>query len=274
MSQKVADALKHESIKLRFTTSNANGTPKSILKRSLNQTISDIMQPTAYNTSPSTIIFYERLEVSIVELETKRSLKIIWTGIHNKEEVTLPFLLPKTSMVHDLADQIAHQVTLSPHGSGKVRVFEISKDGRRQKEFTGTEMLGNLSDVEMYAEEIPLDELNASEADKIIDVFHFTKEPSRTHGVPFRFVVRPDEKFSDTKKRLQARMGVPDSNMTKYRFALVQMAQFKQPTYIADDDVVYDHKWLPEDVLGLDHIDKTGRAGRTGGNERAIVIKG
>lgn len=67
-------------------------------------------------------------------------------------QVQLPFLLPKTSMVHDLADQIAHQVTLSPHGSGKVRVFEISKDGRRQKEFTGTEMLGNLSEVEMYAE--------------------------------------------------------------------------------------------------------------------------
>ena len=88
MSQKVADYLKHESIKLRFTTSNANGTPKSILKRSLNQTISDIMQPTAYNGSPSTIIFYERLDVSIVELETKRSLKISWTGIHNKEEAS------------------------------------------------------------------------------------------------------------------------------------------------------------------------------------------
>jgi ubiquitin carboxyl-terminal hydrolase 7 len=67
-------------------------------------------------------------------------------------QVQLSFLLPKTSMVHDLADHIAHQVTLPSHGSGKVRVFEISKDGRRQKEFTGTEMLGNLSEVEMYAE--------------------------------------------------------------------------------------------------------------------------
>ena len=152
MSQKVAEHLKHDSIKLRFTTSNTNGTSKSILKRSLNQTISDIMQPNAYNASPSTVIFYERLDVSIVELETKRSLKIIWTGIHNKEETTLPFLLPKTSMVHDLAEHISRQVTLSPGGSERVRVFEVSKDGRRQREFTGTEMLGNLSDVEMYAE--------------------------------------------------------------------------------------------------------------------------
>jgi ubiquitin carboxyl-terminal hydrolase 7 len=158
-------------------------------------------------------------------------------------------------MVHDLQEQIASQVALSPDGSKRVRIFEIDKDGRRQKEFTGTEMLGNLHDVDMYAEvgrmlskispvyspeprgdsqEIPLEEMEARDTDKIVDVFHFTKEPSRTHGVPFRFVVLPEEKFSDTKKRLQARMGIPDGGMTKYRFALVQMAQFKQPSYIAD----------------------------------------
>lgn len=87
MSQKVAEHLKHESIKLRFTTSTASGAPKNVLKRSLNQTISDIIQPAAYNAAPSTTIFYERLDVSIVELETKRSLKIIWTALYNKEEV-------------------------------------------------------------------------------------------------------------------------------------------------------------------------------------------
>lgn len=110
------------------------------------------MQPTAYLAQPSTILFYEKLDVSIVELETKRSLKIVWSGIHNKEEATLPFLLPKTSMVHELAEQIAKQVTLTPTGSGKIRIFEISRDGRHQREFTGTEMLGNLPEVEFYAE--------------------------------------------------------------------------------------------------------------------------
>lgn len=274
MSQKAAEHLKHESIKLRFTTSTPNGAPKSVLKRSLNQTISDIIQPAAYNGAPSTLIFYERLDVSIVELETKRSLKIVWTGLHNKEETTLSFLLPKTNMVHELQDQIASQVTLTPDGSKRIRVFEVDRDARRQREFTGTEMLGNLHDVDMFAEEIPIEELEARETDKIIDVFHFTKEVSRTHGVPFRFVVHPDEKFSETKKRLQARMGLPDAGIAKYRFALVQMAQYKQPTYIADEDILYDHKWVPLDALGLDHIDKTGRAGRTAGAERAIVIKG
>jgi len=272
MSQKVADYLEHESTKLRFTTSNANGTPNSVLEWSLNQTIFDILQPTADNAPLSTVIFYEQLDISVAEMETMCSLKIRWTGIYNKEEAQLSFLLPKTSMVHNLADHIAHQVTLSARGSGKVRVFEISKDGCRQKVFTGTELLGNLSEVKMYAEQVPMDELYTGESDKIIDVFHFTTEPSRTHGVPFRFVVRPDEKFSDTKKRLQARMGVSGSSMAQYRFALVH-TRLKQPNDVDDEDVLYDHNWSPDDVLGLDHTDKTRWVGRTGGNERAIVIR-
>jgi len=274
MSAKVGEYLRHDPIKLRFTTTHAsNGAPKAILKRSLNQSVAEIISPT-YVSPQTTVIMYEKLDVSIVELETKRSLKVIWTGIHNKEESTHSFLLPKTSMVHDLADNIAKQVKLTSSGTGKIRVFEVSKDGKTQKEFTGSEMIGNIPDpVELYAEEIPIEELEADDADKVISVFHFSKEVSRTHGVPFRFVVKPGEKFSETKKRLQARIGVPDKDFAKYRFALIQVATFKQPSYIEDDDTIYDHKFAPEDVLGLDHVDKSGRT-RTGAGEKAIVIRG
>lgn len=315
MSAKVGEHLRHDPIKLRFTTTHAsNGTPKSILKRSLNQSIAEIISPANYvSPQTTTVILYEKLDVSIVELETKRSLKVVWTGIHNKEESTHPFLLPKTSMIHDLADHLAKQVKLAPGGTGKIRVFEVSKDGKTQKEFTGSEMIGNIPDpVELYAEEIPKEELEADDADKVISVFHFSKEVSRTHGVPFRFVIKPvslladrftvgrivdvahdmqNEKFSETKKRLQARIGVSDKDFAKYRFALIQQATFKQPSYIEDgeydsllevifplslafvDDTIYEHKFAPEDCLGLDHIDKSGRT-RTGAGEKAIVIKG
>lgn len=49
-----------------------------------------------------------------------------------------------------------------------------------------------------------------------------------------------NEKFSETKKRLQARIGVSDKDFAKYRFALIQQATFKQPSYIEDgeDDVI------------------------------------
>ena len=153
MSGKVGEYLKHDPIKLRFTTTHAtNGSPKSVLKRSLNQSVAEIISP-AYASAQSTVILYEKLDVSIVELETKRSLKVIWTGSHNKEESTHSFLLPKTSSVHDLADHLAKQVKLLPGGTGKIRVFEVSKDGKTQKEFTGSEMIGNIPDpVERFAE--------------------------------------------------------------------------------------------------------------------------
>ncbi|KAG2020400.1 ubiquitin carboxyl-terminal hydrolase 5 [Coprinopsis cinerea AmutBmut pab1-1] len=274
MANKVGEALRHDPIKLRFTTTHAsNGSPKAILKRSLNQSIAEIMAPN-YISPTTTVILYEKLDVSIVELETKRSLKVIWTGIHNKEEASYPFLLPKTSMVHDLADHLAKQVTLSPGGTGKIRVFEISKDGKMQKEFTGSEMIGNIPDpVELYAEEVTREELEADDTDKVIGVFHFSKELTRTHGVPFKFVVKRGEKFYDTKKRLQARLGVSDKEFAKYRFALIQASTFKQPSYIEDEDTIYDHQFAPEDVLGLDHVDKSGRT-RAGGGEKAIVIRG
>jgi ubiquitin carboxyl-terminal hydrolase 7 len=152
MSTKAGEFLRHDPIKLRFTTIHpTNGSPKSVLKRSLNQSIAEIMAPSYIN--PTTVILYEKLDVSIVELETKRSLKVIWTGIHNKEEGVHPFLLPKTSMVHDLADHLAKKVNLTATGTGKIRVFEVSKDGKTQKEFTGSEMIGNIPDpVELYAE--------------------------------------------------------------------------------------------------------------------------
>ncbi|KAJ3862479.1 hypothetical protein EV359DRAFT_74151 [Lentinula novae-zelandiae] len=272
MSIKAGEYLRHDPIKLRFTTTHANnGNAKSVLKRSLNQSIAEIMAP--YYTT-SAVILYEKLDVSIVELETKRSLKVIWTGIHNKEEGTFPFLLPKTSSVYELAENLAKQVTLTPSGTGKIRIFEISRDGKTQKEFTGSEMIGNIPDpVDLYAEEIPREELEADDADKVIGVFHFSRELTRTHGIPFKFVVKRGEKFSDTKKRLQARLGVSDKDIAKYRFALIQGSTFKQPSYIEDDDTIYEHQFAPEDVLGLDHIDKSGRS-KAGVAEKAIVIRG
>jgi len=152
MAQKVGDALKWDPIKLRFTTTQANGQPKHIIKRSLNQSISEIMTP-SYVTPSSTVILYELLDVSIVELETKRSLKIVWTGINNKEEATHSFLLPKTSPVSEVSEHLRKLVSLSPGGTGRIRVFEISKDGKTQKEYTHSEMIGNIPEpAELYAE--------------------------------------------------------------------------------------------------------------------------
>jgi len=89
MANKVGERLKHEALKLRFTTANGpNGAPKTVLKRTSNQTVNEIVQPASYNQGQPSLLYYELLDVSITELETKRSLKVFWTGAHNKEEVS------------------------------------------------------------------------------------------------------------------------------------------------------------------------------------------
>jgi ubiquitin carboxyl-terminal hydrolase 7 len=154
MAVKAGEHLRHDPIKLRFTTTNPTTfVPKMVLKKSLNQSISEIItsQSYAYPTVP--VILYEKLDVSVLELESKSSLKVTWTGIYNKEEGTYAFLLPKTSIICDLADHLSTLVTLSSGGTGKIRIFEISRDGKTQKEYTGSEMIGNIPDpVDLYAE--------------------------------------------------------------------------------------------------------------------------
>jgi hypothetical protein len=104
---------------------------------------------------------------------------------------THPFLLPKTSTFSDVADALAKLVTLDPQGSRRVRIFEIASNGRQQKECTSSEMIANLREpAELYAEEIPLEETNLTDDAKVIDVFHYHREPTRYFGVPFRFVVK------------------------------------------------------------------------------------
>lgn len=158
-----------------------------------------------------------------------------------------------------MAEALAKLVTLDPSGSRKVRIFEIAPNGRQQKECTSSEMIANLREpAELYAEEIPLDETNVTDDSKVIDVFHYHRDPTRYFGVPFRFVLKnvssdvrscyqvrdaqpytfleslQGERFEDTKLRLQARLGVSDKDFAKFRFALMQSHHYKQPSPLTD----------------------------------------
>jgi ubiquitin carboxyl-terminal hydrolase 7 len=194
MSQKVGKFLCHDPLKLRFMTANATGAPRTVLMHSLNRTIAEIMVPNNLSRLPTTIL-YELLNVSIIELETKRSLKVIWIGINNEEQSMHPFLLSRTSLISGLCNELAKRVKLTPNGSNKIRVFQISEDRKRQEEKTGDEVIGNIPEnAELFAEEVlqeELDSLSVPEKAKIIMVYHFCREPSRAHGVPFRFIIRP-----------------------------------------------------------------------------------
>lgn len=56
--------------------------------------------------------------------------------------------------------------------------------------------------------------------DFFIPVFHYQKETNRTHSVPFKFLVKKDEPFSETKRRLQKRTGMDDKDWARVKFTI------------------------------------------------------
>jgi len=192
MAQKVGERLKHDYLKIRFTQSNgANGNPKTIIRRQANHTVAELIQP-GYMATSTNLLYYELLEVSIIELETKKSLKITWVSPTNKEEGSHPFLLPKNTNMNDVAQEfLRKEVKLQPAGTGQIRIFELV-NGRTQKFFQGNEVVRDISEsTELYAEEVPVEEEEHGDDERLVQVYHFNKDPSRAHGVPFKFVLRP-----------------------------------------------------------------------------------
>ena len=141
-------------MKLRFTTTKTDGKVKSVVKRGANQTIAAIIT-SSYPPPSHIVILYERLDVSIIDLETKRALTVTWVSIHNKWGLTYPFLLSKTSTVRDLIKELSKHVQLTQMGTGRIRVFKMAEDGETRDELTEAELIGNIPDpVELFAEEI------------------------------------------------------------------------------------------------------------------------
>lgn len=80
-----------------------------------------------------------------------------------------------------------------------------------------------------------------------------------------------DEPFRETKKRLQARTGIPDKDWSKVKFNIV--SAYSAAPIDEDDFKLSDHQFSPEESLGLDHIDRSGRSGRIG-LEKPLSIRG
>ncbi|CAZ81196.1 unnamed protein product [Tuber melanosporum] len=275
-AQKVGEYLDAPPTHLRFTTINAaTGGPRSIIKRSPNTTLHQMLTTTYYSNttiSPNSLC-YEVLELSLTELETMKTLKLYWLpeGIVKEEQVEI--LVPKNGQVQDIAAILQKKLELDDETGSKLRFYE-SHLGKFYKELEPTFGVAGIQDyMSLLVERKPNEELEMEEGDRFIYAFHFHKEPSKAHafGIPFKFVVKQGEIFEKTKERLQLRTGIKGKPFEKIKFAVVRKSNVPKPVYLSDEDILADVASEPDDVLGLDHVDKNSRAwGRTGGPEIRI----
>ena len=101
---------------------------------------------------------------------------------------------------------------------------------------------------------------------------HYFKDPFKSHGNPFIFTLKPGEMFSETKKRLFARLSIQsEREQSKIKFTFV--TQGYGVSAIEDGDILHDRDFVLKDVIGLDHIDRTGKSSRPQAvTEKAIKI--
>jgi ubiquitin carboxyl-terminal hydrolase 7 len=92
IAAKVGEHLKVDPTHLRFWTVNAaNGNPKASVKRGQSQSLSTILNPpystfTNNNQRPDAL-YFEVLDISLTELDTKKALRVVWLSDGMSKEV-------------------------------------------------------------------------------------------------------------------------------------------------------------------------------------------
>ena len=97
-SAKVGEHLKVDPTHLRFSTvATATGKVKTIVRRNANQNLSQIMNPQfgtyASNNQRDDALYYEVLDMSLSELDTKKSMKVSWVTEGISKEVCTAMLI-------------------------------------------------------------------------------------------------------------------------------------------------------------------------------------
>jgi ubiquitin carboxyl-terminal hydrolase 7 len=84
----LAAKLGTDPMHIQFTSaSSPNGLPKHVLKRATNMLLHEMLSGNVPPTVVTNILYYEKLNISIVELESKRLFKVTWLGPTLKDEV-------------------------------------------------------------------------------------------------------------------------------------------------------------------------------------------
>lgn len=187
----VANALQVDADKLRLLNPYAHN--KGPLKRFGGLKLGKILQ-NAFNASGGSItpnkarLLYEKLDVSLEEMESKCPVVVTVCVPTQKDAHTVELLMPKDSGIDNLKEAlVAKGVRLN---DGPIRVYD-EMDGKFDKEYDDETWRLDIAarpQMHVYAEEIPQEEYNQNDAE-YISVFHFQRALNRTHSIPFKFLL-------------------------------------------------------------------------------------
>ncbi|CAA2983781.1 ubiquitin carboxyl-terminal hydrolase 12-like isoform X2 [Olea europaea subsp. europaea] len=168
--------------KIRLTPHNCYSQqpkPTSIKYRSVDQLVDMLVH---YNQI-SDILYYEVLDIPLPQLQCLKTLKVAFHNATKDEAVVLNIRLPKQGTVGDVLNVIKEKIELS-HPNAELRLLEVFHH-KIYKIFPLYEKIENINDQywTLRAEEIPEEEKNLGPNDRLIHVYHFTKENAQNQVV-------------------------------------------------------------------------------------------
>ncbi|KAL9238674.1 hypothetical protein vseg_013065 [Gypsophila vaccaria] len=266
--------------KIRLTSHNCYSQqpkPQPIKYRGVDH-LSDML--VHYNQTTD-ILYYEILDIPLPELQGLKTLKVAFHHA-TKEEVTIHTIrLPKPSTVGDVLNDLKTKVELS-HPDAELRLLEVFYH-KIYKIFPPNEKIENINDQywTLRAEEIPEEEKKLDPHDRLIHVYHFTKDSAQNQtiqnfGEPFFLVIHEGESLAEVKVRIQKKLQVPDEDFSKWKFAFLSLGR---PEYLQDSDIVSSRfqrrdvygAW--EQYLGLEHTDTAPKKTYTSNQNRHTYDK-
>ncbi|KAF2859744.1 cysteine proteinase [Piedraia hortae CBS 480.64] len=246
---------------LRFSTVGNAGKPRAPIRPQHSGTLSTMIYGQGgyggyYTPNPfAENLLYEILEMSLADYEQRRLVRVFWLseGITKEEEQEM--LVHKQGRFTDVLQALQKKIELPDDALEQIRFYLVHYNKVHQV-LPITQSLADLNDfVTICAERVPEEEqtLDPEKGDKLAHCFHFEKEPNKTHGVPFVFLLKGGEIFKETKERLSKRTGLKGKNLEKIRFAIVSSnSSYAKPQWIEDDDILADKLGVNEH-LGLEH---------------------
>lgn len=235
---------------LRFTTVNIqSGKPRSIVKRQQGTTMASVLLGTggygSYGYAPTQApdhLYYEVLEMSLTDLEQRKNVRIIWLSEGISKEEPHDVLVHKQSQFADVLAALQKRASLPDELLDQIRFYEVHGN-KVYKIIPLTYNIIALNEfMTVYAERIPDEEkeLDKEKGDRLIYCFHFEKEPSKSHSVPFMFMLKDGEIFKETKERLSKRTGIKGKNFEKVRFAVIKGGQnYSKPVWVDDGESLH-----------------------------------
>ncbi|EPY51310.1 ubiquitin carboxy terminal hydrolase Ubp22 [Schizosaccharomyces cryophilus OY26] len=271
LSAELGEKLGTHADHIRLTTcSPLTYSANMVIPNNPNITLYDIIHSSDEDTV-SNILFYEIMDVSLSDLDKKRLLRVTWLfeGLANAELIDV--YIYKIGNVSDVFNAVCEKYPELELPNQKVRFYEVL-EYKWYRDINMRTMIRSLNPfARIIGEVIPEEEINLQDDERVIVVYHFHKDIARMHSIPFKFVIKPGERFAITRERLRFRTMYPDNIFSVIKFAIIDF-DMHSVVYLNDDDVVFEILQQCNGTLALDRAKKEIRKPTI--LDRAIQMKG